>query len=125
MVLHPEEKENQEEEQQVAAVRSLVAERFIHNPGYLLLKARFLSCFTMPALLATINPVKFPMSPTPDHSDVEEEPFRNPPGMQIYTLYEQQTTLQAPLLSTDGTGSPATFFSGITTINKSRDLDME
>nr|XP_046203897.1 snRNA-activating protein complex subunit 4-like isoform X3 [Oncorhynchus gorbuscha] len=125
MVLHPEEKENQEEEQQVAAVRSLVAERFIHNPGYLLLKARFLSCFTMPALLATINPVKFPMSPTPDHSDVEEEPFRNPPGMQIYTLYEQQTTLQAPLLSTDGTGSPATFFSGIATRNKSRDLDME
>ncbi|XP_064867510.1 snRNA-activating protein complex subunit 4-like [Oncorhynchus nerka] len=125
MVLHPEEKENQEEEQQVAAVRSLVAERFIHNPGYLLLKARFLSCFTMPALLATINPVKFPMSPTPDHSDVEEEPFRNPPGMQIYTLYEQQTTLQAPLLSTDGTGYPATFFSGITTRNKSRDLDME
>ncbi|XP_052317201.1 snRNA-activating protein complex subunit 4-like isoform X2 [Oncorhynchus keta] len=125
MVLHPEEKENQEEEQQVAAVRSLVAERFIHNPGYLLLKARFLSCFTMPALLATINPVKFPMSPTPDHSDVEEEPFRNPPGMQIYTLYEQQTTLQAPLLSTDGTGSPATFFSGITTRNKSCDLDME
>uniref|UniRef100_A0A8C7LXM5 Small nuclear RNA activating complex, polypeptide 4 n=1 Tax=Oncorhynchus mykiss TaxID=8022 RepID=A0A8C7LXM5_ONCMY len=99
MVLHPEEKENQEEEQQVAAVRSLVAERFIHNPGYLLLKARFLSCFTMPALLATINPVKFPMSPTPDHSDVEEEPFRNPPGMQIYTLYEQQTTLQVSSVS--------------------------
>uniref|UniRef100_A0A8C7D3C6 Small nuclear RNA activating complex, polypeptide 4 n=1 Tax=Oncorhynchus kisutch TaxID=8019 RepID=A0A8C7D3C6_ONCKI len=99
MVLHPEEKENQEEEQQVAAVRSLVAERFIHNPGYLLLKARFLSCFTMPALLATINPVKFPMSPTPEHSDVEEEPFRNPPGMQIYTLYEQQTTLQVSSVS--------------------------
>uniref|UniRef100_A0A8C8HII2 snRNA-activating protein complex subunit 4 n=1 Tax=Oncorhynchus tshawytscha TaxID=74940 RepID=A0A8C8HII2_ONCTS len=106
MVLHPEEKENQEEEQQVAAVRSLVAERFIHNPGYLLLKARFLSCFTMPALLATINPVKFPMSPTPEHTD-----------LMFFS--------QAPLLSTDGTGSPATFFSGITTRNKSWDLDME
>uniref|UniRef100_A0A674B8U8 Small nuclear RNA activating complex, polypeptide 4 n=1 Tax=Salmo trutta TaxID=8032 RepID=A0A674B8U8_SALTR len=99
LVLRPEEKENQEEEQQVAAVRSLVAERFIHNPGYLLLKARFLSCFTMPALLATINPVKFSMSPTTDHSDVEEEPFRNRPGMQNYTVYEQPTTLQVSSVS--------------------------
>uniref|UniRef100_A0A673XXV4 Small nuclear RNA activating complex, polypeptide 4 n=1 Tax=Salmo trutta TaxID=8032 RepID=A0A673XXV4_SALTR len=78
-LLPPEEKENQEEQKQVAAVRSFVAERFSHNPGYLLLKARFLSCFTMPALLATINPVKLSKSPTPDHGDVEEEPFRNRP----------------------------------------------
>uniref|UniRef100_A0A4W5QDY7 Small nuclear RNA activating complex, polypeptide 4 n=1 Tax=Hucho hucho TaxID=62062 RepID=A0A4W5QDY7_9TELE len=99
LVLRPEEKENQEEEQQVAAVRSLVAESFSHNPGYLLLKARFLSCFTMPALLATINPVKFSMSPTPDHSDVEEEPFRNHPGVQNYTVYEQPTTLQVSSVS--------------------------
>uniref|UniRef100_A0A8C7PL81 Small nuclear RNA activating complex, polypeptide 4 n=1 Tax=Oncorhynchus mykiss TaxID=8022 RepID=A0A8C7PL81_ONCMY len=109
-LLPPEEKENQEEQQQVAAVRSFVAERFSHNPGYLLLKARFLSCFTMPALLATINPVKLSNSPTPDHGDVEEEPFRNRP---------------APLLSTDGKGPPATSFSGITTRNKSRYLNMD
>ncbi|KAK6312843.1 hypothetical protein J4Q44_G00161900 [Coregonus suidteri] len=125
LVLRPEEKENLEEEQQVAAVRSLVAERFSHNPGYVLLKARFLSCFTMPALLATINPVKLSKSPTPDHSDVEEEPFRNRPGEQKYTVSVQPTALQAPLLSTDGTGAPATFFSGITTRNKSRNLDMD
>ncbi|XP_041718620.2 snRNA-activating protein complex subunit 4 [Coregonus clupeaformis] len=125
LVLPPEEKENQEEQQQVAAVRRFVAERFSHNPGYLLLKARFLSCFTMPALLATINPVKLSKSPTPDHSDVEEEPFRNRPGEQTDTGYEQPTTLQAPLLSTDGTGPPATFFSGITTRNKSRYLNTD
>uniref|UniRef100_A0A8C7PKM6 Small nuclear RNA activating complex, polypeptide 4 n=1 Tax=Oncorhynchus mykiss TaxID=8022 RepID=A0A8C7PKM6_ONCMY len=93
-LLPPEEKENQEEQQQVAAVRSFVAERFSHNPGYLLLKARFLSCFTMPALLATINPVKLSNSPTPDHGDVEEEPFRNRPVEQTDTGYEQPTTLQ-------------------------------
>ncbi|XP_038869116.1 snRNA-activating protein complex subunit 4-like [Salvelinus namaycush] len=114
-LLPPEEKESQEEQQQVAAVRSFVAERFSHNPGYLLLKARFLSCFTMPALLATINPVKLSKSPTSDHGDVEEEPFRNRPV--------EQTTLQAPLLSTDGKGPPATSFSGITTRNKSRNLN--
>ncbi|XP_020345109.1 snRNA-activating protein complex subunit 4 [Oncorhynchus kisutch] len=124
-LLPPEEKENQEEQQQVAAVRSFVAERFSHNPGYLLLKARFLSCFTMPALLATINPVKFSKFPTPDHGDVEEEPFRNRPVEQMDSGYEQPTTLQAPLLSTDGKGPPATSFSGITTRNKSRYLNTD
>lgn len=44
------------EKEQVAATRKLVAERFATNPAYLRLKARFLSCFTFPALLATINP---------------------------------------------------------------------
>ncbi|KAK7165013.1 hypothetical protein R3I94_003408 [Phoxinus phoxinus] len=44
------------EEAQVAAVRKMIAERFSSNPAYLLFKARFLSCFTLPALLATINP---------------------------------------------------------------------
>ncbi|XP_057214635.1 snRNA-activating protein complex subunit 4 isoform X2 [Triplophysa rosa] len=44
------------EKEQVDATRKLVAERFATNPAYLRLKARFLSCFTFPALLATINP---------------------------------------------------------------------
>ncbi|XP_039518035.1 snRNA-activating protein complex subunit 4 isoform X2 [Pimephales promelas] len=44
------------EEAQVAAIRKMIAERFASNPAYLLFKARFLSCFTLPALLATINP---------------------------------------------------------------------
>uniref|UniRef100_I3K1N9 Small nuclear RNA activating complex, polypeptide 4 n=1 Tax=Oreochromis niloticus TaxID=8128 RepID=I3K1N9_ORENI len=49
--------EEEEEEELVAAVRQLVAERFSNNPAYQLLKARFLSCFTLPALLATMPPV--------------------------------------------------------------------
>ncbi|XP_009300052.3 snRNA-activating protein complex subunit 4 isoform X1 [Danio rerio] len=44
------------EEVEVEAIRKVVAERFASNPAYLLCKARFLSCFTLPALLATINP---------------------------------------------------------------------
>lgn len=47
-----------EEKEQEEAIRKLVAERFATNPAYLWLKARFLSCFTLPALLATINPYK-------------------------------------------------------------------
>uniref|UniRef100_A0A669EUK1 Small nuclear RNA activating complex, polypeptide 4 n=1 Tax=Oreochromis niloticus TaxID=8128 RepID=A0A669EUK1_ORENI len=52
-----EKNEEEEEEELVAAVRQLVAERFSNNPAYQLLKARFLSCFTLPALLATMPPV--------------------------------------------------------------------
>uniref|UniRef100_A0A8C9TEJ9 Small nuclear RNA activating complex, polypeptide 4 n=1 Tax=Scleropages formosus TaxID=113540 RepID=A0A8C9TEJ9_SCLFO len=45
-----------EEQDRVDAVRALVAERFGGNPAYLLLKARFLACFTLPAFLATVHP---------------------------------------------------------------------
>ncbi|XP_034765057.2 snRNA-activating protein complex subunit 4-like isoform X2 [Acipenser ruthenus] len=44
-------------ETQVDAIRSLVAEKLDNNPAYLLLKARFLACFTLPAFLATVPPV--------------------------------------------------------------------
>lgn len=37
-------------------VRRLVAEQLGANPAYLLLKARFLSCFSLPAFLATVHP---------------------------------------------------------------------
>lgn len=46
-----------EQQQQVKEVCQLVAERFSSNPAYQLLKARFLSCFTVPALLATMQPI--------------------------------------------------------------------
>lgn len=49
--------EEAEEAELVAAVRQLVAERFSSNPAYQLLKGRFLSCFTVPALLATVQPI--------------------------------------------------------------------
>ncbi|KAL6465396.1 hypothetical protein MHYP_G00255290 [Metynnis hypsauchen] len=57
-LLHEEERAKSEEEAKVAAVRKLVSERFKTNPAFSLLKARFLSCFTLPALLATIHPCK-------------------------------------------------------------------
>ena len=59
------------EEQQLAAVRRIVVERFSCNPAYLTLKARFLSCFTVPALLATIDPAK-DADPHDDDDDVFE-----------------------------------------------------
>lgn len=55
-LLSEEQRDNCEEEAKTAAVRKIVSERFKGNRAYLLLKARFLSCFTLPALLATINP---------------------------------------------------------------------
>lgn len=65
---------NEEEEELVAAVRQLVAERFSNNPAYQLLKARFLSCFTLPALLATMPPVpKVEACQTNQEEEKEEE----------------------------------------------------
>ncbi|XP_077087790.1 snRNA-activating protein complex subunit 4 isoform X2 [Siphateles boraxobius] len=64
------------EEAQVAAIRKMVAERFASNPAYLLFKARFLSCFTLPALLATINPSeneKCQSSPDNDDDDDDDD----------------------------------------------------
>uniref|UniRef100_A0A3P8XBT3 Small nuclear RNA activating complex, polypeptide 4 n=1 Tax=Esox lucius TaxID=8010 RepID=A0A3P8XBT3_ESOLU len=119
LVLSPEEKENLEEEEQIAVVRSIVAKRFSQNPGYLLLKARFLSCFTMPALLATIDTVK--ESASLDSSDVEEEPLSNHSEQQD-TVHDQPT---APLLITDGMGAPAAAFSGIKTRNKCHHLNTD
>lgn len=57
-LLPEEHRESHDEEAKIAAVRKMVSERFKTNQAYLLLKARFLSCFTLPALLATINPCR-------------------------------------------------------------------
>ncbi|KAF7687322.1 hypothetical protein HF521_014550 [Silurus meridionalis] len=55
-ILPEEHRDNSDEDAKIAAVRKMVSERLKTNQAYLLLKARFLSCFTLPALLATINP---------------------------------------------------------------------
>ena len=39
-------------------MRRLVAQHCAVSPAYQTLKARFLACFTVPALLATIQPIK-------------------------------------------------------------------
>uniref|UniRef100_A0AAQ5Z1P3 snRNA-activating protein complex subunit 4 n=1 Tax=Amphiprion ocellaris TaxID=80972 RepID=A0AAQ5Z1P3_AMPOC len=63
-----------EEATMVEAVRHLVAERFSGNPAYQLLKARFLSCFTVPALLATVQPITGKTVDWPANQEEEEEP---------------------------------------------------
>ncbi|XP_066569062.1 snRNA-activating protein complex subunit 4 isoform X2 [Amia ocellicauda] len=61
---------------EVEAIRRVVAENLGNNPAYLLLKARFLSCFTLPAFLATVPPPKgqseCPFTFNSDSSDLEE-----------------------------------------------------
>uniref|UniRef100_A0A8C4Z1S9 snRNA-activating protein complex subunit 4 n=1 Tax=Gadus morhua TaxID=8049 RepID=A0A8C4Z1S9_GADMO len=58
-------------EENVAAVRKLVAKHCAGNPAYQMLKARFLSCFTVPALLATIQPIKELMVLNPARKETE------------------------------------------------------
>uniref|UniRef100_A0A8P4G0V4 Small nuclear RNA activating complex, polypeptide 4 n=1 Tax=Dicentrarchus labrax TaxID=13489 RepID=A0A8P4G0V4_DICLA len=65
--------EEAEEAELVVAVRQLVAERFSSNPAYQLLKARFLSCFTLPALLATVQPITEKTASRPANEEEEEE----------------------------------------------------
>uniref|UniRef100_A0A671KW72 snRNA-activating protein complex subunit 4-like n=1 Tax=Sinocyclocheilus anshuiensis TaxID=1608454 RepID=A0A671KW72_9TELE len=82
-----------EEEAQVAAIRKMIAERFASNPAYQLLKARFLSCFTLPALLATINPsVKYEL-PTDNNGDEDE-------GIELNTNENEASAKQFSGIST-------------------------
>ncbi|CAF89479.1 unnamed protein product, partial [Tetraodon nigroviridis] len=67
------EEEEEEEERLVLAVRQLVAERFSSNPAYQLLRARFLSCFTLPALLASIQPPPERTAPRKTSQQEQEE----------------------------------------------------
>lgn len=66
-----------EEAELVAAVRQLVSERFSDNPAYQLLKARFLSCFTLPALLATVSPIGERIVVSQTNEEEEEELKQN------------------------------------------------
>lgn len=63
----------EEEAELVASVRQLVAERFSSNPAYQLLKARFLSCFTIPTLMATIQPITEKTVALPESQEEEEK----------------------------------------------------
>lgn len=118
--LLPQGEQDASEKDRVATIRQLVAERFESNPGYLLLKARFLSCYTLPAFLATINPISEKNksrsnSPTNDEEEeVEEEEHEEQAAAR-----DEPTTPQSSLLITDGSGDHATHYSGITTRNKS------
>ncbi|XP_061116595.1 snRNA-activating protein complex subunit 4-like isoform X2 [Conger conger] len=82
-------------------IRRLVAERLSSNPAYLLLKARFLSCFSLPAFLATVPP----------HREDEDSAFHSEDvGFPLCEGMPKEG-----LLRTDGKGAEAGEFSGIAT----------
>ncbi|XP_056275052.1 snRNA-activating protein complex subunit 4 [Pseudoliparis swirei] len=97
----------QEEEELVEVLRQLVAERFSGNPAYQLLKARFLSCFTLPALLATVRPIRKETVTCPTNKEVEEvqEELKKIKGRG------RQRRAEKSLLLCDG--APANHYSGI------------
>ncbi|KAK2911714.1 hypothetical protein Q8A67_003847 [Cirrhinus molitorella] len=98
-----------EEEAQVAAIRKMIAERFASNPAYQLLKARFLSFFTLPALLATVNPNEECQLPTDNCADEDE----------FLCLQEGKERIRPPAarteLNTNENEASAKQFSGIGT----------
>ncbi|XP_016428820.1 snRNA-activating protein complex subunit 4-like [Sinocyclocheilus rhinocerous] len=115
----PDEYQNyREEEDQVAAIRKMIAERFASNPAYLLLKARFLSCFTLPALLATINPSEKCQLPTDNNGDDAE----------VLYLQKRKKRIQPPAtraeLNTNENEASANHFSGIRTKRKGVDVEL-
>ncbi|XP_028312219.1 snRNA-activating protein complex subunit 4 isoform X2 [Gouania willdenowi] len=56
--LSPIPEEDQQEAELISALRPMVRECFSANPAYRALKNHFLSCFTVSALLATIQPIR-------------------------------------------------------------------
>uniref|UniRef100_A0A8C1W9A2 Small nuclear RNA activating complex, polypeptide 4 n=1 Tax=Cyprinus carpio TaxID=7962 RepID=A0A8C1W9A2_CYPCA len=108
-ILPDEYQNHREEEDQVAAIRKMIAERFASNPAYLLLKARFLSCFILPALLATINPSEKCQLPTDNNGDDAE----------VLYLQKREKRIQPPAtrteLNTNENEASAKHFSGIRT----------
>ncbi|XP_023676431.2 snRNA-activating protein complex subunit 4 isoform X2 [Paramormyrops kingsleyae] len=111
------------------AVRKQVAEKLSGNPAYLLLKARFLSCFTIPALLATIHPLRRPKSSSilsDDSSEAEEEVQEEVKkdvveGAETADGDTELRSVQSAPLSTAEAEEPGTF-TGITTRRQRRRL---
>nr|XP_019964463.1 PREDICTED: snRNA-activating protein complex subunit 4 isoform X2 [Paralichthys olivaceus] len=104
----------QEEEVLVAAVRELVTECFSSNPAYQLLKARFLSLFTVPALLATIQPITEKTVARPVTQEEEEEEEEEEAVVELKKIKERgRQRAQGSVLMCDTSGAPANHFSGI------------
>ncbi|XP_060928364.1 snRNA-activating protein complex subunit 4 [Limanda limanda] len=106
-----EEEKQEEEEVLVVAVRELVTERFSSNPAYQLLKARFLSLFTVPALLATIQPITEETVARPATQEEEEEEEEVVKLKKIKARGRQRA--KGSVLMCDTSGAPANHFSGI------------
>ncbi|XP_034451286.1 snRNA-activating protein complex subunit 4-like [Hippoglossus hippoglossus] len=106
--------EEEEEEVLVAAVRELVTERFSSNPAYQLLKARFLSLFTVPALLATIQPITEKTVARPATQEEDEEEEEEEEVAKLKKIKERgRQRAQGSVLMCDTSGAPANHFSGI------------
>ncbi|KAM7415453.1 hypothetical protein PAMA_017794 [Pampus argenteus] len=105
----------------VVAIRQLVMERFAGNPAYQLLKARFLSCFTVPALLATVQPITEKTIPCPANEDVgeetDEEKEEEEEGLKRIKERGIKRRAAKSLLLCDRSGAPANHFSGIISTN--------
>ncbi|XP_035292128.1 snRNA-activating protein complex subunit 4 isoform X5 [Anguilla anguilla] len=95
-------------------IRRLVAERLSSNQAYLLLKARFLSCFSLPAFLATVYPHE-------NANSVMFTPAKYSKCEESVSLVEDadpgggEGMHKDRLLRTDGKGTVADEFSGIAT----------
>ncbi|XP_069581060.1 snRNA-activating protein complex subunit 4 [Brachyistius frenatus] len=103
--------EAEQEAELVAAVRQLVAERFSGNPAHQLLKARFLSCFTVPALLATMQP--FTEKPVASLANQEEEEREDEEELKKIKERGRCRRAERSSLLCDDSGAPANHFSGI------------
>ncbi|XP_061672683.1 snRNA-activating protein complex subunit 4 [Syngnathoides biaculeatus] len=88
----------------VCLLRALVRERLGSNPAFRLLKARFLSVFALPALLATLRPVtaatswRAPEAPKKKVKDAKQKAQKHDGRREFWC---------------DGSGAPANHFSGI------------
>ncbi|XP_068559071.1 snRNA-activating protein complex subunit 4 isoform X2 [Cebidichthys violaceus] len=105
--------QEEEEAELVVVIRQLVGERFSGNPAYQLLKARFLSCFTVPALLATMQPIR-EKGVTGAANEEEEEEEREEEQLKKMEERARQRRAERSLLLCDGSGAAANHFSGIT-----------
>ncbi|XP_017546592.2 snRNA-activating protein complex subunit 4 [Pygocentrus nattereri] len=116
-LLPEEERAKSEEEAKVAAIRKLVSERFKNNPAYSLLKARFLSCFTLPALLATIHPCKENRLPGSAMLSDDEEDNKDEVKLMQGGNEDQPAVV---LLNTNTSEASATQFSGMSARKQSK-----
>lgn len=92
-LLPDEERAGSEEEAKVTAIRKLVSEKLKSNPAYSLLKARFLSCFTLPAFLATVHPCKEPeFSEMQQLDDDEDEKDKVQPAESVLNTNEREAS---------------------------------
>ncbi|XP_072771412.1 snRNA-activating protein complex subunit 4 [Nerophis lumbriciformis] len=99
-----------EEAELMLAIRQLVKERFGGNPAYRMLRARFLSCFTLPAVLAAVQPVA---TATPSHVASEDEEEQD--EEEVMKAVNRSRSVKVSVTSSqDQAGPPANHVSGVT-----------